>query len=715
MSQQPDLFSPEWYRIATMRPLLRRQVQVSRQQFRGETWMVLREPGSNRLFRLTLPAWEIVSRFDGEHDLDSLWKSMCEALGDDVPTQGEVLRLVTQLAGSDLLVADLPPDLAELGERSRDVAIKRVVGYFKSPLSLRFPLLDPDRFITATLPLGSWLFSRRGFMVWLAIIALALFQVVMHWDPLTLNMLDQILATENLVLLGLLYPLLKLIHELGHGWAVKRWGGEVRELGVMFLIFIPTPYVDASHAAFFKDKRQRMLVGFAGMQVELLIAAFATFLWVSVEPGLVRAIAYNLMIIAGVSAVMFNGNPLLRFDAYHILADWLEMPGFGNRANQYIGYLLQSRLLKMPVPNPAASVREGRWLGFYAIASFVYRLVIAFGIAFAVAGRFFIFGVLLALLSLANSLVMPAWRVLKTVATDHRFNQSRRRAWQWLGGSLAGLVLFAVFVPLPSYTVTEGVVWVPESARLYAGADGVMTRFYRRSGDAVRAGEVIARLENPELESNVQALSARLQELDLRYREASATNRKELPILAEEYQRAATELEDGRQRLAGLDLVADEGGLLALEERDGLMGRFLPRGSLVGYVIAGREVLLRVVVSQDDIDLVRQRTHRVEVRFASDLATVLPVRPLREVPEAQRQLPSGALSLEGGGRHALDPAAQQALSSVEPLFQFELVAPARSNWRVGERVHVRFVHEAEPLWGRLRRDIRRVFLRRLDV
>ncbi|MES2918155.1 MAG: M50 family metallopeptidase [Pseudomonadota bacterium] len=425
MSQQPDLFSPEWYRIATMRPLLRRQVQVSRQQFRGETWMVLREPGSNRLFRLTLPAWEIVSRFDGEHDLDSLWKTMCEVLGDDVPSQGEVLRLVTQLAGSDLLVADLPPDLAELGERSRDVAIKRVVGYFKSPLSLRFPLLDPDRFITATLPLGSWLFSRRGFMLWLAIIALALFQVVMHWEPLTLNMLDQILATENLVLLGLLYPLLKLIHELGHGWAVKRWGGEVRELGVMFLIFIPTPYVDASHAAFFKDKRQRMLVGFAGMQVELLLAAFATFLWVSVEPGLVRAVAYNVMIIAGVSAVMFNGNPLLRFDAYHILADWLEMPGFGNRANQYIGYLLQSRLLKMPVPNPAASVREGRWLGFYAIASFIYRLIIAFGIAFAVAGRFFIFGVLLALLSLANSLVMPAWRVLKTVATDHRFTQSR--------------------------------------------------------------------------------------------------------------------------------------------------------------------------------------------------------------------------------------------------------------------------------------------------
>lgn len=715
MSRNPDLFSPEWYRIASMRPLLRRQVQVTRQQFRGETWMVLRDPGSNRLFRLTLPAWEIISRFDGERDLDSLWKQMCEALGDEVPTQGEVLRLVTQLAGSDLLVADLPPDLAELGERSRDVAFKRVVGYFKSPLSLRFPLFDPDRLVAATLPLGSWMFSRRGFLVWLAIILAALVQVGLHWEPLTRNMLDQLLSTENLLLLGLLYPLLKLIHEFGHGWAVKRWGGEVRELGLMFLIFIPTPYVDASHAGFFKDKRQRMLVGFAGMQVELLIAAFATFLWVAVEPGLVRAIAYNLMIIAGISAVMFNGNPLVRFDAYHILADWLEMPGFGNRANQYIGYLLQSRLLGMPTPNPAATAREARWLGFYAIASFIYRVMIAFGIAFAVAGRFFIFGILLGLLSVANALVMPAWRVLKTVANDHRFARSRTLAWKWLAGSLGGLVLFCVFVPLPSYTVTEGVVWVPESARIYAGSDGVMAQLHRRAGDTVQAGEVIARLENPELEASVQALAARVQELELRYREAAATRREELAILAEEYDRAVAELEDAQSRLAGLELVAGEGGTLALEERQGLMGRFMPRGAVAGYVIAGREVLLRVVVSQDDIDLVRQRTRRVEARFASDLGEVVVVRALHEVPEARRRLPSAALSLEGGGRHALDPAGQQELTSIEPLFQFELAAPARPGWRVGERVHVRFVHEAEPLWDRLRRDVRRVFLRRLDV
>ncbi|MCD6060540.1 MAG: hypothetical protein K0S16_851 [Moraxellaceae bacterium] len=712
---QSDLFSPEWYRVAAMRPLLRRQVQVSRQQFRGETWMVLREPGSNRLFRVTLPAWEIIARFDGARDLDGIWKEMCEALGDDVPTQGEVVRLVSQLASCDLLLADLPPDLDELGERSRDIAVKRVLGYVKSPLALRLPLFDPDRLLGATLPLGSWLFSRRGFFIWLAVVLLALLQVGLHWNELTGNMIDQLLASENLLLLGILYPLLKLIHECGHGWAVKRWGGEVRELGVMFLIFIPTPYVDASHAGFFKDKRQRMLVGFAGMQVELLIASLATFVWVAVEPGLVRAVAYNLMIIAGISAVVFNGNPLLRFDAYHILADWLEMPNFGNRANQYIGYLLQKRVLRMDVPDPAQSRREARWFTFYAIAAFIYKLFVTFGIVFAVAGRFFIFGTLLGILAFANALVLPAWRVLKSVATDHRFAESRPRAWQWLGGSLAALVLFAVFVPLPSYTVTEGVVWVPESARLYAGGDGVLSHVARRNGETVQAGELVAQLDNPQIETNVVALGARVQELDLRYRQAAAESRSEIAILAEEYDRAVAELEDAQQRLAGLDLVAQESGTLALDERQGLLGRFFTRGTVVGYVISGREVLLRVVVSQDDIDLVRQHTKRVQVRFSSAPGDVVDVRPLREVPEAQRLLPSAALSLEGGGNHALDPSAANELRSIEPLFQFELAAPARPGWRVGERVFVRFVHRPEPLWDRVRRDLRRVFLRRLDV
>lgn len=714
MAAPASLYSPDWYRVASLRPLLRAHVKVVRQQFRDETWMVLREPGSNRLFRVTLPAWEIVSCFDGVRTLDQIWTALCDRLGDDVPSQGEVVRLVTQLSSSDLLQAEVAPDLADLDARGRDFAHKKFIGYFKSPLGIRVPLLDPDAMITATLPLGSWLFSRRGFLIWLSIVSAALFLVTLHWAPLTENMMDRVLSGENLVLLAILYPLLKLIHEFGHGWATKRWGGEVREMGLMFLMFLPTPYVDASSAGFFRDKRQRIAVGFAGMQVELLIAAFAAFTWVLVEPGTVRSIAYNLMLIAGVSAVLFNGNPLLRFDAYHMLADWLEMPNFGNRANQYIGYLVQTRVLRMEAEDPTRSRREAWWLGVYSIAAFLYRLFVTFGIVMLIAPRYFIFGIGLAFLAVGNAIVMPAWRMLKLVASDHRFAAARSRAWLVLAGTLAFLLAFAMLVPLPSYTVTQGVVWVPESSRLYAGSDGTLVELLAPAGSTVAVGTPVVRFDNPELESRVATLTARVDELAMRYREATAEDPSTLAILREEYERSYAEYEDARSRLEALVLTAPVTGLLALEDRDGLLGRFLLRGTVVGYVVSRQDALLRVVVLQDDIDLVRHSTRRVEVRFAGDPGSELDARLLREVPEASRQLPSAALSLDGGGELAINPTAE-GLESVEPLFQFEVTVPGLTNWRVGERVYVRFVHEAEPLWGRLRREVRRVFLRRLDV
>ena len=105
--------------------------------------------------------------------------------------------------------------------------------------------------------------------------------------------------------------MLKALHELGHGYAVKAFGGAVHELGVMFLVFAPVPYVDASAASEFRSKWRRALVGAAGMIVEVFIAALALYVWLAVEEGFVRALAYNVMLIAGISTVLFNGNPLL--------------------------------------------------------------------------------------------------------------------------------------------------------------------------------------------------------------------------------------------------------------------------------------------------------------------------------------------------------------------------------------------------------------------
>ena len=168
------------------------------------------------------------------------------------------------------------------------------------------------------------------------------------------------LALENVFLLWLVYPVIKTIHEFSHAYTVKHWGGEVHEMGVMFLVFVPIPYMDASSSAAFNARYKRVMVGAAGILAELLLAATAMIVWANVEPGVVRAVAFNVMIIAGVSTILFNGNPLLRFDAYYVLSDLIEIPNLAMRSNNYIIYLLQKYLLNLEgAQNPVIGKRRG--------------------------------------------------------------------------------------------------------------------------------------------------------------------------------------------------------------------------------------------------------------------------------------------------------------------------------------------------------------------
>ena len=169
----------------------------------------------------------------------------------------------------------------------------------------------------------------------------------MHWQELSSDVTDRVLSTENLFLLAFIYPFSRLFHEFGHAYAVKRWGGEVHEMGVMLIVFMPLPYVDASWSSAFPEKSRRMFVGAAGIMVDIFLASAAIIVWVLAEPGAVRAVAYNVIFVAGLSTLLLNGNPLLRFDSYYILADFLEIPNLADRANKYLGYLIKRYLLRI--------------------------------------------------------------------------------------------------------------------------------------------------------------------------------------------------------------------------------------------------------------------------------------------------------------------------------------------------------------------------------
>ncbi|MCA8884708.1 MAG: peptidase M50 [Rhodobacteraceae bacterium] len=715
MSQ--SFLSPTWYRVADLAPRLKSHAEIHRQKFRGQTWYILQDHQSGQFFRVSPAANLMVCLMDGRRSMNDLWLHACQTFPDDPPTQDETIRLLSLLHSSDLMHTDLDPDLEELERRAVKRETQALLQRIRNPLALRFPLFDPDRFLDATFPLIRWLFTPFGALLWVALVGTGATLAAMNFDLLTSDLVDRVLATQNLLLLALTYPVVKAIHELGHGYTTKAAAGEVHEMGIMFLVLMPIPYVDATAASAFASKWQRALVGSAGILVELALASLAMIFWVYAEPGLARAVAFNVMLIGGVSTLLFNGNPLLRFDGYYVLGDLLEIPNLGQRSNRYVTYLIQTRLFGLTdVQNPATEAGERRWFLFYAIASFLYRVGISVSIALFIATKFFFIGIVLAVWSFGNMFVFPvlkgAWYVLTNKALDGR--RGRAVAVSAVGAGVPLALLLAL--PLPYATLVEGVVLPPQEAVIRSGTEGFLAALPVRGTAAdVAPQDALMRLDDPMLGTQETILRAQLDELQMRLATAVVMDQVQAQALQAQVAHLEGTLAQEVRRIADLTVSAPRGGQFLTRIDDRYLGRLVPKGSEIGYLLQPGTLLVRAVVPQTRIDLVRQRAGAVSLRYASALDTVHHARVLRDASES-RELPHPALAQSGGGRLGVDPTDPKGRRLLLPAFQIDLaVQDPPAFQRVGERVWVRFDHGAEPLARRFYRAVRQLFLSQFDV
>jgi len=710
-----QLYSPHWYRVAGLTPALRAHTKVHRHVYRGEPWFVVQDLAAGRVHRFTPAAYRIIAMLDGQRSMNDIWQTVDDELGDEAPTQDEVVQLLAKLHSADLLRVETPADTKDLFKRSDQRRKQGIKQRFANPMAMRWPLIDPDRWLTRLLPLVRPVFSTMGLAVWASVVAAALVLAAMHWSELTENVSDRVLSGQNLFLIWLVYPVIKLLHELGHGLVVKRWRGEVHEMGIMLLVLAPVPYVDASAAAAFKDKRKRMLVGAAGIMVEMFVAALAMFIWVAAEPGLVRSIAFNVMLIGGVSTVVFNGNPLLRFDAYYVLSDLLDSPNLAARANKYVGYVLQRYVFGLEdCESPARDAGERPWLGGYAVLSFLYRMVVLFSIVMFISGKFFVFGILLAIWAITMQIVWPLLKHGAFLLADPKLNRQRPRALATVGGT--GLLAIAAFlwVPVPLSTYAQGVVWAPDQSELRASADGIVTELLTLPEDSVAAGTPILALQDPLLSYRVRILEADLHEAEARYYALRTTEPVQAAIIADEVGTIREDLSLAQARLEDLTVRSRTAGKVLLEQPSDLVNRYVRNGDLLGYVTDLSNGRVRVAVTQDNVGLIRERTNSVWVRLAEASNQAVKANVSRAVPAAMDRLPSPALGTAGGGPVPVDPADSEGVRTLDSVFHIELELPT-SVARIGGRVHVRFDHGAEPLARQTYRRLRQLFLRQFDA
>ena len=712
-----SLFSNSWYRVAELKPRLRTHAQMHRHTFRGQVWYVLQDHQSGRFFRVSPAANRMLCLMDGRRTLREIWDIAGERATDDPPTQDETIQLLAQLHAADLLQGELPPDIGEVAERSQQADRRRLIQRLRNPMSLRLPLFDPDRLLDRTLPAVRPLFSIAGFVCWLTLVGVGAVLAALHWTELVSNVADRVLVAGNIALIALVYPVMKALHETGHAYATKVWGGEVHEVGVMLLVFIPVPYVDASASAAFRQKRRRIVVGAAGIIVELALAAIAMIVWVNASPGLGRAVAFNVILIGGVSTLFFNGNPLLRFDGYYILADLIEIPNLATRANGYLFFLVQRHLLGIDgLDNPASAPGEHKWLLAYAILSFFYRMLVSFGIAVFLATRLFLLGAAMAIWAVISIAVLPTLKGIRFLISSQRLRGQRQRAIGAVAAVAAGALVLLFLIPLPYATVVQGVVWIPDRAEVRAKAEGFVTDIMATPGAKVPAHTQLVSLDDPILSAKVALIGAQREEMQQRLDAVRQLDRVQAEVLQEQVQRLTSTLAAYRTRKNDLNIAAEQDGRFILPHAEDLPGRFFKRGDLVGYVVGDNDLVVRVVVPQADVDLVRQRTTSVEAYFAENLEQPVPARILREVPAAQTEVPSLALTTQAGGPIVLDPAKQQKPTSLFSMFLFDvnLLEPVPPRL-AGARVYVRFDHGYEPLAFRFLRTFRQFFLGQFHV
>ena len=715
-----SIHSPLWHRVEKLKPRLREDAAIERHVVRGDIWYVVRDRFSTRAHRFSPAVYFVLMRMDGTRSFDTIWREAVKQFGEDAPSQDQILRTASQLYLANVLQSDALVDERDLAERAQAERGRLWSSNLRNPMFVRIPLFDPDRFLNATLHLVQPLCGWLGGLAWLCAVAWLALQMIVNWGELTTDLADKVLAAQSLVAIVLIYPLLKILHEFGHAYATKLAGEEVHEMGVMFLTLLPAPYVDASASAMVPGKWRRASIAAAGMMVELAVAAVAMLVWLEAQPGLARSLAYDTVLIASVSTLLFNGNPLLRFDAYYILSDVLELPNLGSRAQRYYLYLVQRYLFGAPdARDPAMAAGERFWFALYAPASFIYRMFTLFGIALFISSKYFAVGIALAIWIVSLSIVWPLLKGLKFIMLSPALAGMRGRAVAVTLASVAVIAAVLGLVPIPNGTVVRGLVWIPDEARVVAQTSGQLEKFLVEPGAVVAPDEALAVLSDPLKAAQRRKALARLAEIEARLRSAEAHSPYDLQVLDRQRDLAQQELGDIERQERNLTLRSPLAGVFVVPHAVDINANFIKQGQTIGFVMASRAPTLHASVPESEIENVRDQTRSVAIRFDETPWTELDAATIaRQVPQSTHTLPAPALSTANGGPFTPDPAAtgKDKDRMLESVFEVDISAPgdfAVERW--GQRVWVRFDHGASPVIARLYRAARQLFLGRLHI
>lgn len=486
----------------------RKDLVVEEHRYQGREFWVVKDPLRLKYFRFEQEEHWLLTQLDGSRSLDAIREEFENRFAPQQITLREIYRLIGMAHRGGLVVSDGAGQGAELLERHREHKRKRLRNILGELLSLRFRGVDPDRWLQKLDGYVGWVFSWPAVIAAMMIGAAALLLIVANVDDFVrkLPASHEFFGPSNWLLLATTLAIVKILHELGHGLACKRFGGECHEMGLMLLCFTPCLYCDVTDSWMIPSRWKRAAIGAAGMYVELWLASLATFMWWTSEPGIVHHLALNVMFVGSVSTLVFNANPLMRYDGYYILSDLLEIPNLRSKASTLVSSFARRFFFGGRVErDPFLPAKHRFLLASYAIASAVYRWVVAASILWFLYKLtepygFKIIGQLLAICSLVGLVGVPLYSAVMFFKTSWMMEDGKMTRAIGRASIVAAVIIALCFVPLPYYVRCAMRLQPREAGGVYVDVPGQLAEIFVHPGDHVTKDQPIARLANLDLE-----------------------------------------------------------------------------------------------------------------------------------------------------------------------------------------------------------------------
>lgn len=509
--------------ISDERPLLLRgrpDLVTEPIDFQGTRYWSVKDPLSLRYYQLCDEELFVLKQADGHRSFEEIKEKFERRFAPRKLASQELYAFLGTLHREGLVTSPVPGQADQLFERHQAAENRKRWQNLSNVLAIRFRGINPDSLLDVIYPQIRWMFSRYVVATSLLFIFAAVLSLAVFAGAFVrrLPRFESFMSFENLLLMVVVLAVCKILHELGHALTCKHFGGHCHELGVMFLVFTPCLYCNVSEAWMIRNKWQRIAVSAAGIYVELVLAATCTFLWWFSQPGTANSIFLNVMFVCSAGTLLFNGNPLLRYDGYFMLADLVELPNLQQQAQSVLRRILV-QLLGIEVRETWTVAQRGRfWIAVYGIASLVYRWVLVVGILLLVYSalkpyRLESLTQLLAIFVVGGMVVTPMIQAARFMR-DSRFKRHGRVS-RVLLLVIAVVGCGALLGRLPvSWRVAAPVVIEPANATpIYVTAAGTLQDF-TAIGTKVQAGDVLVRLADDALLREIAELQGQCRVQD---------------------------------------------------------------------------------------------------------------------------------------------------------------------------------------------------------